>query len=156
MDEARFLQIAPMLSYIAIMVTILSTITAFLLYFRTLKQRKRYKKAKEEDTKEILSLIKEREGLIRERETLKEEIKERLEGLAKREGKVMMDLVDRYERTESQRREDIMNWLEYKAKMWQEQLEERMNQRLSSIHKKINELEKRIVELDGKDEVTNE
>lgn len=156
MDESRFLQIAPMLSYIAIGVSILSIITAFLLYLRGLRQRREYRRVKEEDTKEILSLVKEREGLIREREILREEIKEKLEGLAKREGKVMMDMVERYERTESQRREDIMSWLEYKAKMWQEQLEERMNQRLSSINKKINEIEKRVTELDGKEDVSSE
>ncbi len=128
-------------------VTILAILAAFILYLSGRKKGKEFKQLKEEDFKTILSLMKEKEELMKEKETLKGEILQALDSLSRRESAdqdLLMQMVKQYEENESQRREDLTNWLEFKAKKWQDQLEASLTSRLSGIQMEINKLNERI------------
>ena len=132
-------------------VTILALAAAATLYIRGQKTGKKFRQIKEEDFKTILSLMKEKEGLMEEKEALRGEILQTLNSLSQKESTdqgLLMEMVKKYEENESERREDLMNWLEFKAKKWQDQLEASMTNRLGNIQIEISRLNKRTSKLE--------
>lgn len=143
--------IATLLVWASWVITILAILTAIILFVRERRKRKEFTMVKEEDVKTILSLMKEKEELMKEKEALKAEILNTLNTLTQREDrdqKLLMEIVKRYEENELQRKEDLMNWLEFKARKWQDQLETSLTNRLSSIHSDISKLQERLVRLE--------
>lgn len=149
--EISVRDIGALLVWISWVITIFALLTALILFLRERKKRVEFTMVKEEDVKTILSLMKEKEELMREKEALKSEILSALNTLNQKEDRdqdLLMEMVKRYEERESQRREDLMNWLEFKAKRWQDQLEISLTNRLSSIHSEISKLQERLVRLE--------
>lgn len=132
-------------------VTILAASAAVALWLIGRKRRKEFKEIKEKDFKTILSLMKEKEDLTKEKESLKAEILQALNTLSQKESNdqaLLMEMVRKYEESESERKEDLMNWLEFKAQKWQDQIETSMTNRLRDIHIEINRLNKKVSRLE--------
>lgn len=143
--------IGTFLVWVSWAITISALFTALFLFIREKRKRHEFKVVKEEDVRTILSLMKEKEELMKEKEALKAEILHTLNGLSQKEERdqsLLMEIVKRYEENESQRREDLMNWLEFKARRWQDQLETSLVNRLSPIQRDISKLEERLLRLE--------
>lgn len=118
------------------------------------RESKEYRFLRDKDTQTIMNLTKEKE-------TLKEEITSKLSALTGKEEErqnLLFDILRRLEDKEKGREEDLMNWLEFKAKKWQEQIDDRVSERINKLQTEISNLNKKIAgmeeKLTSKDEST--
>lgn len=139
MDYLKYLELIPLF-----VSAIATCIVIVLLIFQARKEKELRKKVREDQ--ETIST------LLKDRQTLQEHILGKLEALFNEERqlqKIVKDVVEnRVKREEEQRKEDFMNWLEYRAKKWQEQIEERLLQRFSLMQKELDDMNFRITKLE--------
>lgn len=120
----------------------------FILFYiearRHHKESKEYRFLRDKDAETIISLTKERESL-------KEEITNKLSSLTQKEEErqnLLIDILRRLEEKEKGREEDLMNWLEFKAKKWQEQIDDRVSERFSRFQNELANINKRIANIE--------
>ncbi|MFH1562034.1 MAG: hypothetical protein ABIF11_01250 [Nitrospirota bacterium] len=125
-------------------------IVMFLILFyieakRHHRESKEYRFIRDKDTQTIMSLTKEKE-------TLREEITSKLSTLTSKEEErqnLLFDILRRLEDKEKGREEDLMNWLEFKAKKWQEQIDDRVTERINKVQADIANLNKKIAGIEA-------
>ncbi|MFH1096893.1 MAG: hypothetical protein ABH886_09775 [Candidatus Desantisbacteria bacterium] len=125
---------------------IFGLVMAIILIVMEAKRRKEYKFIRAEDTKTISQLT-------REKENLREEIIGKLASLTNKEeqrGDLLLNILKRLEEEEKGREGDLMNWLEFKAKKWHEQIDERVSERLSKYQQDIAALNKKVSFMEGR------
>lgn len=121
-----------------------------ILFFKEVKRHHResheYRILRDKDAETIKSLTKEREEL-------KEEITNKLSSLTSKEEErqnLLINILQKKEEKEKTREDDLMNWLEFKAKKWQEQIDNRVNERISRFQNEISTMNKKIVQIEEK------
>lgn len=121
-------------------------VMAIILIFMEAKRRREYKFIREEDIKTISQLT-------REKENLREEIIGKLASLTNKEEQkqdLLLNISKRLEEEEKGREGDLMNWLEFKAKKWHEQIDERVSERFSKFQQEVSTLNKKVSFMEGK------
>jgi hypothetical protein len=119
---------------------------AIILIIMENKRRKEYNFLREEDAKTIIELSKEKEKL-------REEIIGKLAALTHKEEQrqnLLLDVLKRLEEEEKGREGDLMNWLEFKAKKWYDQIDERVSERLAKYQHEISSLNRKVSVLEGR------
>ncbi len=109
------------------------------------RESKEYRFLRDKDTQTIMNLTKEREAL-------REDITNKLSALTSKEEErqnLLFDILRRLEDKEKGREEDLMNWLEFKAKKWQEQIDDRVSERINKFQTEISNLNKKIAALES-------
>lgn len=134
----------------------LGLIVFLILFFREARRHHKesyaYRISRDKDAETIKSLTKEREEL-------KEEITNKLSSLTSKEEErqnLLINILQKMEEKEKTREDDLMNWLEFKAKRWQEQIDSRVNERISRFQKEISTMNERIANLEEKLKLRNE
>jgi K+/H+ antiporter YhaU regulatory subunit KhtT len=125
---------------------IFGLVMAVILIVMETKRRKEYKFIREEDTKTISQLT-------REKENLREEIIGKLASLTNKEEQrqdLLLSILKRLEEEEKGREGDLMNWLEFKAKKWHEQVDERVSERLAKFQQEMSILNKKFSAMEGR------
>lgn len=132
---------------IPIMISIVAIIIAIILGIFNYMRSKKFKKKTEEDSKTILSLMKEKD-------TMKDHIVNKLDMLREREEEqqsLLLEMIEKhYKESEKEKKEDLMNWLNYKASKWQEHIEDRISERLSRIQSEVTDLSKKVFKIEAK------
>ncbi|MEW6096892.1 MAG: hypothetical protein AB1567_10285 [bacterium] len=132
-------------------------IVVFLVLFfieakRHHRESKEYRVLRDKDAQTIIELTKEKEGL-------KEEITTKLSSLTSKEEEkqnLLIDILRRLEEKEKGREEDLMNWLEFKAKKWQDQIDDRVSERINRFQNEISTINKKIANIEWKLEAKDE
>ncbi|MBU0568193.1 hypothetical protein KJ693_10420 [bacterium] len=129
-------------SYIFLAISFLACGTAVYLFILDHKRRKAFEKERKEQSKTITSLGKEKERLTKEKELLMGNILGRLDDVVKKnEAQAsLVEMIKKYEKVEEERRDNLMNWLEYKTEKWEERIEDRVNNRLAKLQRQLDEL----------------
>ncbi len=125
----------------------IAVVIAVILMVIQFKRQKEFRHIREKDAKTIRSLTSETIAL-------RDEIINKLNLLCDKEveqKKVLSEIIVQRAEGEGQHKEDIMNWLEYKAKRWQDQIESRVTERLSRIHEELKLLTERLTAIETKD-----
>lgn len=132
------------IQFIFMLISCLAVISIIFLAIRDYRQRKDFGDAKARDAKTIISLIKDKE-------TLNSDILIKLDSLSHKEEeqqRLLVNMLSRDEEEEKERRETLMNMLDYKVQKWQDQMEDRITQRFIRLQKDIEEVDKRLKELE--------
>ena len=129
-------------SYIFLAISFLACGAAVYLFILDHKRRKAFEKERKEQSRAIASLGKEKERLTKEKELLMGNILGRLDDVVKKnEAQVsLIEMIKKYEKIEEERRDNLMNWLEYKTEKWEEKIEDRVNNRLAKFQRQLDEL----------------
>ncbi|MDI6734932.1 MAG: hypothetical protein QME42_01850 [bacterium] len=109
------------------------------------RESNEYRFLRDKDTQTIMNLTKEKE-------TLREDITSKLSVLTSKEEErqnLLFDILRRLEDKEKGREEDLMNWLEFKAKKWQEQIDDRVSERINKFQTEISNLSKKIIAIEA-------
>jgi glutamate synthase domain-containing protein 3 len=132
---------------IPIFISIIAIITAIILGIVNYIRSKKFKKKSEENGKTILNLIKEKN-------TMKDHIVEKLDLLKEREEEqqaLLLEMIEKhYKESEKEKKEDLMNWLNYRASIWQEKIEDRISERFARLQSEISDLSKRVFKIEAK------
>lgn len=139
-------------SLIGCMAIIVFLVLFFIEAKRHHKETNEYKFLRDKDTETIMTLTKEKENL-------KEEITTKLSLLTNKEEErqnLLIDILHRLEDKEKGREEDLMNWLEFKAKKWQDQIDDRINERINRFQNDFFDLKKKLAKIEEKLELMDE
>ncbi|MEW6007411.1 MAG: hypothetical protein AB1595_04565 [bacterium] len=129
---------------ISIFVSIFAILAAVILGIRGMLQEKRFKFVRDEDAKKI-------ESLAKEREELKKELIEKLDMLAKSsdiERNTLLEIIKRRDEKGEEEKEDLTNWLEYRMTRMQDEIENRIKDRLNRILLQIEDINARLLKLE--------
>ncbi|MDI6785823.1 MAG: hypothetical protein QMD92_03845 [bacterium] len=133
--------------FVPILISFVAILIAIVLGIFNYMHSKRFKQKKEENGKAILSLIKEKDAM-------KNHIVDKLDSLKEREEEqqaLLLEMVEKhYKESEDEKKEDLMNWLNYKASKWQEHIEDRVSERISRIQSEVTDLGKRVFKIEAK------
>ncbi|MEW6102964.1 MAG: hypothetical protein AB1630_03960 [bacterium] len=129
---------------ISIFVSLFAIIAAVILIIRSMLQEKRFKFVRQEDAKKI-------ETLSKEREELKKELIEKLDMLAKSsdlERNTLLEIIKRRDEKGEEEKEDLTNWLEYRMTRMQDEIENKIKDRLTRILLQIEDINARLLKLE--------
>lgn len=129
-------------SYIFLAISFLACTAAVYLFILDHKRRKAFEKEIKEQSKAITSLGKEKERSAKEKELLMGNILGRLDDMVKKnEAQAsLVEMIKRYEKIEEERRDNLINWLEYKIEKWEERVSDRVNNRLAKLQRQLDNL----------------
>lgn len=132
---------------IPVTISIVAMIIAVSLGIFNYVRSKKFREKTEENDKTILSLMKEKD-------TMKDHIVDKLDMLREREEEqqsLLLEMIEKhYKEGEKEKKEDLMNWLNYKASKWQERIEDRISDRLSRIQSEVTDLSKKIFKIEAR------
>ncbi len=145
MKEVSMVQILQVIfSSIGCIAIIVFLVLFFIEAKRHHKETNEYKFLRDKDTETIMNLTKEKENL-------REEITSKLSSLTSKEEErqnLLIGILHRLEDKEKGREEDLMNWLEFKAKKWQEQIDDRVSERFNRLQNEISTINKKIANIE--------
>lgn len=129
-------------SRIFLVISFLACAAAVYLFILDYRRKKAFERERKEQSKTITSLSQEKERLTKEKELLMDNILGRLDELAEKNEaqSSLIEMIKKYEKIEEERRENLMNWLEYKTERWEDRVEERVNNRLIKFQRQLEEL----------------
>lgn len=140
--EEFLTQAGELASYIFFGISSLACAAAVYLFVLDYRRKKAFEKERKEQSKAITSLNQEKERLTKEKELLMGNILAKLNELAEKNKaqSSLIEMIKKYEKIEEERRENLMNWLEYKTEKWEDRIEERVNNRLIKFQRQLEEL----------------